>query len=166
MSSPAIDELVAARTVDWTDDERAALARMIATLRPSPRHVRDILDWLDDIATRAGDRAGAVLAEPGLVRLLDARGSAPDRLKRWKETLRRLRYPRLVAREAEATSLVRAMALGPAVRIQLPPALEGGAVTVTITAATETEFTAALTRLDKSLRAGEITRLFALLDEL
>lgn len=166
MASDAIDTMVAARTVDWTSDEHVALARLIATLRPSPRHLRDILDWLDDIGTRAGQRPSAVLADPVLVRLLAARGSAPDRLKRWKEALRRLRYPRLAAREAEAGALVRAMALGPGVRIQLPPALEGGAVAVTVTAASADDLGASLTRLDASLRAGDIARLFSLLDEL
>ncbi len=166
VASAAITEMIDARTADWSDHECVALGRVVDVLRPSPRHLRDILDWLDDIATRDAGRPGAVLADPGLSRLLAARGSAPDRLKRWKEALRRLRYPRLVAREAEATTLIRGMALGPAARIQLPPALEGGALTVTLTVTSADALAQALARLDTSLRAGDIARLFGLLDEL
>jgi len=166
VASAAIDALIAARTADWSSDERATLHRVVEALRPSPRHLRDILDWLDDIAIRDAERPGAVLADPGLTRLLDARGSAPDRLKRWKEALRRLRYPRLVACETQAAALIRAMALGPATRVQLPPALEGGALTVTITATSADGLLDALARLDTTLQAGDIARLFSLLDEL
>ena len=166
MTSPAIDALVAARTGSWTEDERAALARVIAALRPSARHLTDVLDWLDDIGVRDGHRPGELLATPELARLLDARGSAPDRLKRWKETLRRLRYPRLVAREAEAAALIRAMALGPDVEVGLPAALEGGALRITITAASAETLAAALGRLDAGVRGGAMATLFGLLDEL
>jgi hypothetical protein len=158
------DELLAARTTAWTDDERAVLAEIVAALRPSPRHLADVLDWLDDIAARDGARAAAVLDAPSLVTALRGGGSPSDKLKRWKEALRRLRYPRLVAREQAFAAAARALELGRGVTIAPPAALEGGALTITIRAASAAELDAILDRLARARDAGDLGRLFALLD--
>jgi hypothetical protein len=165
MAGRALEALAAARTAAWTDAERAALAAVIAALRPSARHLADILDWLDEVAVRDGVRPAAVLADPELRRLAGARGSAPDRLKRWKARLRCLRYPRLAAREAAIAELVRALDLGAAVAVRAAPGLEGGALTVTVRARSAAELAGALERLRARLAGGALAPLFALLDE-
>lgn len=164
MSAPAVAALLAARTAAWTAAERAALDQVVAALRPSARHLTDVLDWLDDVAVRDGVRPAAVLARPGLEAQLRARGSAPDLLKRWKEVLRRERYPRLAAREDALAATVRGLGLGRAVRVQPPAALEGGVVTFTIAARSADELAEVLERLHAALAAGRIEALFALLD--
>jgi hypothetical protein len=158
------DELLARRTAAWTDSERDALTAVVAALRPSPRHLADMLDWLDDIAARDGVRPAAVLADPGLVAAVASAGSAPDRLKRWKERLRRLRYPRLAVRETEFAAAVRALDLGRAVAIAPPPAFEGGTITLTIRAGSAAELEVILAGLDERRRGGALAALFALLD--
>jgi len=157
------DELLAARTTAWTDEERAVMADVVAALRPSPRHLADGLDWLDDIGARDGVRPASVLAQPTLRAALAARGSAPDRLKRWKEALRRLRYPRLATRERDFAAAVRALDLGRGVAIVPAAGLEGGTVSVTIRAASAAELATVLDRLESRRRTGDLTRLFELL---
>ena len=156
---------LAARTAGWPDDARAALAALVAELRPSARHLRDVLDWLDDIAARDGTQPGAVLADPELCAIAAGQGSGPDRLKRWKARLRRLRYPRLAAREGTIAEHVRAMACGPAVTIAPPPGLEGGVVTVTVRVRSAAELADAVETLRQRIARGDVARLFALLDE-
>ena len=158
------DELLAARTTTWADAERAAIADVVAALRPSPRHLADVLDWLDDIAARDALRPAAVLALPALRKALLGGGSPPDQLKRWKEALRRVRYPRLVAREQELVSAVRALDLGRNVTVAPPAVLEGGVVTFTIRAGSAAELDAVLDALGRARTSGELARLFALLD--
>jgi hypothetical protein len=165
VSASATAALVATRTETWTEDERAVLEAIVAALRPSARHLTDVLDWLDDIAVRESIRPGTVLAHPALARALRIAGSAPDRLKHWKEALRRLRYPRLAAREQAIAAIVRGLDLGRAATVRPPSALEGGALTVTIAAASAAELTDALERLLAGAARGDIDRLFALLDE-
>jgi hypothetical protein len=155
--------MVDARTSAWTAAERAQLDEVIAGLRPSARHLADVLDWMDDIAVRDGARPAAVLAAPTLRAALAAHGSAPDRLKRWKESLRRLRYPRLVAREQAFREAARALDLGRGVAIAPPAGLEGGTISVTIRAASAAELEAVLDRFERCRHAGDITRLFDLL---
>ncbi len=158
------DELLAARTATWRDDERARLADVVAALRPSPSHLADVLDWLDDIATRDGARPAAVLTASALTAALASPGSAPDRLKRWKEALRRLRYPRLAMREQAFATAVRALALGRGVAVAPPPGLEGGTVTVTIRARSAIELGEHLDRLAAACREGTIAAIFDALD--
>jgi hypothetical protein len=157
--------VVAARTAGWEDAERATLQAVIDALRPSPRHLNDILDWLDDIAARDGTRPAAALAAPELQAILRARGAASDRLKRWKERLKRLRYPRLAARETTVADHLRALDLGPTITVTPPPGLEGDVVTVAIQARSTAELDAAISRLRDRIARGDIDRLFTLLDE-
>jgi hypothetical protein len=157
------EDVVAERTAAWTDAERTALAVVVEALRPSQRHLGDALDWLDDIAARDGVRPAAVLAAPTLAGALASPGSAPDRLKRWKEALRRLRYPRLVAREQAFAAAVRALELGRGVAIAPPAALEGGMVILTIRAGSAAELDAILVRLVGAGARGDLVRLFALI---
>lgn len=159
------EALMAARTAAWTADERATLVAIVAVLRPSTRHLSDLLDWVEDIAVRDQVTPAQVLADRALAAITRAGGSAPERLKRWKERLRRLRYPRLAAREAAIAELVRAMDLGAAVSLVPPPALEGGTVTIAIRARSTAELVQTLERLRAGVARGDIARLFALLDE-
>jgi hypothetical protein len=158
------DEVVAARTADWSESERAALAPVVDALRPSPHHLTDILDWLEDVAARDGVRPAAILATPSLQAALAFRGSAPDRLKRWKDALRRLRYPRLAVREQEFQAAVRALDLGRAIAITPPAAFEGGTITITMRAGSAAELDASLERLERGRRSGALARLFDVLD--
>lgn len=159
------DEMLATRTATWAADARGGIAAIVDALKPSARHLGDILDWLDDIAARDGTSPGATVDDPELRRILASGGSAPERLKRWKERLRRLRYPRLAAREQTIAAQVRAMDCGAAVTITPPPGLEGGTATVTIRARSAAELATALERLRERVERGDVERLFALLDE-
>ena len=158
------DAILAARTAAWAEGARAALAALVAELRPSAHHLTDILDWLDDIAARDGTPPGAILNDAALRAIASGGGSAPERLKRWKERLRHLRYPRLAAREHAIADQLRAMACGPALTIAPPAGLEGGVVTVTIRARTPAELTDAVETLRARIAGGDVARLFALLD--
>jgi hypothetical protein len=159
------DEILAARTAGWSADGRAALAAIVERLRPSAHHLGDILDWLDDIAAREGAAPEAPLGDAELRAIAAGGGSAPERLKRWKERLRRLRYPRLAARETAVAEQVRALACGPTMTVTPPPALEGGVVTITIRARSAHELGDAVETLRQRLARGDVARLFALLDE-
>ena len=154
------------RAASWTADERDALEAVIAALNPSARHLTDALDWLEEIAARDGTRPAAALADAELQAALHARDSAPDRLKRWKARLRRMRFPRLAAREAEIATALAALDLGDGVSVTPPFDLEGGTVTVTLRARSSAELAAAVERLRSSLQDGGLERVFRLLDEI
>jgi hypothetical protein len=90
-------------------------------------------------------------------------GSAPDRWKRWKEALRRLRYPRLAAREQAFRDAARALDLGRGASVVPPSNLEGGVVTVTVRIASTDDVADHVERLMKAQRNGAWSRLFDVL---
>jgi len=157
------DELLAIRTSDWTPAERAVLADIVGELRPSAHHLGDVLDWLDDIAARDGTRPASPLADPTLRAALAGSGSAPDRWKRWKEALRRIRYPRLVAREQAFREAARALDLGRGAVVAPPSDLEGGVVTVTLRIGSPGDVADHVERLMNAQRSGAWSRLFEVL---
>ena len=159
------DEVVAARTRAWSAEQRRTLAELVADLRPSPHHLGDALDWLEDIGARDGVHPASVLAAPALQAARATRGAPPDRWKRWKAALRRLRYPRLAAREQAFAAAVKALDLGRRVAIAPPADFEGGTVTITIQASTPAELAAALEGLERCRCDGDLAWLFALVDE-
>jgi len=160
-----LEGIIATRTGTWTNAERTQLETVVAALQPSARHLNDILDWIDDISARDQVPPATVLAAPALQTALRSGASAPERLKHWKEQLRRLRYPRLAARTDTVAATIRAMTLGPAITFAPPSDLEGGVVTITIRTRSSAELAAALERLRDRLAHGDVDRLFALLDE-
>jgi hypothetical protein len=160
-----LDALIAERTAAWSDVARETLVAAVASLNPSVRHLTDVLDWLDDIAARDGGPVGAPLGSPPLVAIVRGSGAASERLKRWKDALRRMRYPRLVERETALADAIAALRLGPDVTVMPPRDLEGGVITLTVRARTPAEVSTAVERLRAALEAGGLDRVFAVLTD-
>jgi hypothetical protein len=164
-SNPTVEAMLGARTADWACSDAEALRARVATLRPSARHLEEILDWIDDIAARDGCAPAVTLADTELQAALRAAGSGPDRLERWKARLRRMRYPRLVARESAIATAIAALELGAGILVTSPRGLEGGGVTITLRAASSGDLEVALDRLRRAVEESRFEQVFALLAE-
>lgn len=105
-----------------------------------------------------------VLDGPALARISsDPRLGRSDKLKRMKEELRRLRFPRLARLEDAIESRVREMKLGPLIQISFPPGLEGGGLTVQVKAASHAELERSARELAESLEKKAMKEIFELL---
>lgn len=93
----------------------------------------------------------------------DPRLGRGDKLKRMKEELRRLRFPRLARLEDEIQRRVQEMKLGPLIQISFPPGLEGGELTVQIKAASHAELEKSARELAESLEKKAMKEIFELL---
>lgn len=154
-----------ARWQTWTAEDQAALLTLARELQLNDNHLRDFLDWLEEIVLRDRCTVGAVLAGPEIQRQLRAKTARSEKLKAVKESLRKVRYPRLSRLEEDLRTAIKALDLGGRVRVSFPPALEGDEVTVTITARNAKELGDGLTRLRQRLEEGGFQKLFDLLDE-
>ena len=106
------------RWLGWKPKDRAALQDLAISLKASENHLRDMMDWLEEIALRDHIGIGDILAAKKFEELkTDPRLGRADRLKQIKEQLRRLRYPRLAATEEEIHKRVQALKLHPQIRI-------------------------------------------------
>jgi hypothetical protein len=142
----------------------AALLELVQELKAGENHFKDLLDWLEEIALRDGVNVAAILARDEMSRIVsDPRLGRNDKLKRLKDELRRLRFPRLAKIEEEIQRRVRAMKLDPGVSVTVPVSLEGGAVTVEIKAASHDELKRLIGDLLQLSEGEQMKQIFVLL---
>jgi hypothetical protein len=156
--SPRIE----ARWLALGDADRAALLILMQQIKAGENHFKDVLDWLEEIALRDGIGI-ASLVESLAATIDDPRLGRNDKLKRLKDELRRLRFPRLARMEDEIQRRVRELKLAPGVSLTVPVGLEGGSVTVKIQAESAEEMRARLQSLAGAAESGPMNEIFALL---
>jgi hypothetical protein len=153
------------RWLSWDAADGGALERLAFALKISENHLRDLMDWLEEVALRDRVSIQAVLNAKAVDDIAtDPRLGRADKLKRIKEHLRRLRFPRLAQTEDLIRAKIQALKLAPEIRLSVAPGLEGGNLRVEFTAANYDE----LKRLAEKLRQaaekslpGEIFELLA-----
>lgn len=124
------------RWLRWAPSDRDALEEIALSLKVSENHLRDMMDWLEEISLRDEVKIADLLASKVIVDLKsDPRLGRADRLKRVKEQLRRLRFPRLAAVEDGIREKIQALKLPTEIRLSVPPGLEGGRLQVEFSAA-------------------------------
>ncbi|OGQ77664.1 MAG: hypothetical protein A3F90_16940 [Deltaproteobacteria bacterium RIFCSPLOWO2_12_FULL_60_19] len=156
------------RTLDrWLalkEADAAALLALVQELKVGENHLKDFLDWLEEIALRDGVSVAAILARDEMSRVVsDPRLGRNDKLKRLKDELRRLRFPRLAKIEEEIQRRVRAMKLDPGLSVNVPAGLEGGAVILKIQATSYDEARRLTARLGDVMERAEMKEIFSLL---
>jgi hypothetical protein len=134
-------------------------------LRLGENQLRDVWDCAEDIAARDRCALAAVLAAPPVTRARRSSAGRSDRLKAVKATLRRLRYPQLVATEQRLAELVRQLELPRNVHVTLPDWLEGNTVRVDIVADSAHALASAAAALHAAATRPECAAVFSLLEE-
>jgi hypothetical protein len=129
------------RWLEWEPADRDALAEIAVGLKVSENHLRDMMDWLEEIALRDDAKIHAVLARPVIFSIkTDPRLGRADKLKRIKEQLRRWRFPRLAAIEDSIRVKIQALKLPSDIQVSVPAGLEGGRLLVSFSAGSQGEF--------------------------
>jgi hypothetical protein len=146
------------------EPDGAALLELAEALRMGENHLRDFLDWLEEIALRDGIAVRTVLGGEPIAKVLDdPRLGRNDKLKRIKEELWRLRYPRLAGTEEEIRRRLRELKLSPQIRMSAPVNLEGGALTVQLRAESQEELVRLARQLGEAAEKKGVAEIFQLL---
>ncbi len=153
-----------ARLQAWDEADQQALLTLAQELQLGENHLRDFMDWLEEIVLRDGGNIAALLGQREIQRPLTTKQSRNDKLKAVKDALRKLRYPHIARLEEELRESVKALDLGRQVRIAFPPAFEGDEVTVEIKARNVKDLAASLSRLQQRIDDESLQRLFDILD--
>ena len=152
-----------ARWLGLSEADREALLGLVRELKAGENHLKDILEWVEEIALRDGTGL-AVLLRDDLSRIAtDPRLGRNDKLKRLKDELRRLRFPRLARVEDEILRRVRALKLDSKSSVSVPAGLEGSAVTVKMQAASHDELKRLVGEMARAVETREMSEIFALL---
>ena len=153
-----------ARWLHWEPQDRDALCGLAVGLKIGENHLRELMDWLEEIALR--DRCGIhqLLTQKEMTDIgSDPRLGRADKLKRIKEQIRRLRFPRLSRIEDTIRARTQELKLPPAVRLSVPFGLEGGKLRVEISASTAQELKKLISQLAEAADRDSIKEIFRML---
>ena len=160
-----LSETTLARWQAWPATDQAALFSLLHDLQCGENHLKDLLDWLEEMSVRDEQTVAAILERRELRRVRAIPGSRNDKLKAVKTVLRRMRYPRLTRLEENVRQAVKALDLGRTGQLSFPTDFEGDEVTLTLTARNVHELRDGLSRLQQRLDDGRFQRVFDALDE-
>lgn len=148
----------------WDQPARDALLRLATPLKLGENHLRELMDWLEEIALRDQTKIAEVLARKSITDLeSDARLGRADKLKRIKEEIRRLRFPRLAQVEDSIRTRIQELKLHPQIRVSVPPGLEGGRLQVEFSASSADDFQAVIAKLADAAGKDAVREIFGLL---
>ena len=154
-----------ARWQAWPATDQAALFSLLQDLQCGENHLKDLLDWFEEIAVRDEQTVADILGRRELRSARATPGSRHDKLKAVKTVLRKIRYPRLTRLEENVRQAVKSLDLSRAGQVSFPPDFEGDEVTLTLTVRNVHEFRDVLSQLQQRLDDGRFQRVFDALDE-
>jgi hypothetical protein len=120
-------------------DALAVLA-VAQELRLRTGQLLNVLELLDEIGVREGERAASILVRDELRRTIRGAGSRPQRASAFIDKLREIRYPQLSHTRGELEGAVAAMRLPRGLTVVLPRDLSSDELMVRLTARTASEF--------------------------
>jgi len=153
-----------ARWLGWEPPASAALCRLALELKIGENHLRDLMDWLEEIALRDDRAIDTILADRVIADIqTDPRLGRADKLKRIKEEVRRQRFPRLAQTEDELRARIAALKLQPEITLSAPIGLEGGRLRVEFSASSQQELKRLTAKLADAANQEAVREAFALL---
>lgn len=153
-----------ARWLAWEQPDRDALYRLAFALKIGENHLRDLMDWLEEISLRDGLHARQILANGAVPDVeSDPRLGRADKLKRIKEQVRKLRFPRLAQTEDSIRARIQELKLQPGIRLTVPAGLEGGRLRIEFDASSQDELQRLIARLADATAKEAVREIFAML---
>ena len=152
------------RWLSWDQSDRDALSGLVFALKIGENHQRDLMDWLEEIALRDQSKIQELLTSDAIRNIeSDPRLGRADKLKRIKEQVRRLRFPRLAHTEDLIRARIQELKLHPEIKVTVPLGLEGGSLRVEFAAANQDELKRQIAKLTEAAEKDSIAKIFALL---
>jgi hypothetical protein len=150
--------------LDWEQPDRDALFRLAISLKVGENHLRDLMDWVEEIALRDQSKIQEILASKPITDVeSDPRLGRADKLKRVKEEIRRLRFPRLAQTEDSIRVRIQELKLHPEIRLTVPPGLEGARLQVALSASSHDELKRLTVKLANAADKDIVREIFGLL---
>lgn len=149
------------RWLNLPESDQSALLDLAHGLRIGENHLRDFLDWAEEISLRDGLSLCKIIKGESIEPIWsDPRLGRGDKLRRIKEAMRRQRFPRLMQMEREIQKRIRAMGIGSQIQFSVPSGLEGGTLTVHLSSTSEADLRKLVGELGELLERSEIKEIF------
>lgn len=144
---------------------RAALLALVVPLALNDNNLRDVLDFLEDIAARRDTVVAEVIESAEIAALRRRDMGRSDRIRELKSCLYRLRYPQLSAALQRIEELRRSLHLPNRVLLELPENLEGDELTITMKAGSAQQLRDLVAATARAFERDEIETIFAVWQE-
>jgi hypothetical protein len=150
--------------LSWDQPDRDALFGLVVELKISENHQRDLMDWLEEITLRDQCKIQELLTGKVMKDIeSDPRLGRADKLKRIKDQVRRLRFPRLAHTEDLIRARLQELKLHPEIKVSVPVGLEGGSLRVEFSATNQDELKRQIAKLTEAAERDSIAKIFDLL---
>ena len=152
------------RWLSWDQADRDALCQLAISLKIGENHLRDLMDWLEEIALRDQSEIHALLRGKVITEIeSDPRFGRADKLKRIKEQVRRVRFPRLAQTEDSIRARIQELKLHPEIKVTVPPGLEGGSLQVEFSASNHQQLKSQIAKLAEAANSDSLAEVFGIL---
>jgi hypothetical protein len=152
------------RWLGWDPLARNALFCLAVDLKIGENHLRDLMDWLEEIASHEQLKIEEILTSKPIIDLAsNPRLGRADKVKRIKEAIRRRRFPRLTQTEDAIRARIHELKLHPEIRLKVPSGLEGGRLEVELGASSHDEFKKLVIKLADTATDNRVREIFAIL---
>jgi hypothetical protein len=152
------------RWLSWNRQDRDALYDLAAGLKVGENHLRDLMDWLEEIEVRDQCKIHEILGKEAIAEIeTNPRLGRADKLKQIKDQIRRLRFPRLSQLEDSIRVRIQELKLPVAIRVSVPPGLEGGNLHVEFSASTVEELKRFVAQLAEAAGKDSLKDIFHML---
>jgi len=152
------------RWLKWSPSDRDALFQLASKLQIGENHLRDLMDWLEEIALRDQSEIQALLHAEAIEGIeSNPRLGRADQLKRIKEKIRRARFPRLAQAEDSIRARIQELKLHPEIKVTVPPGLEGGSLQVEFSASSTEQLKRQIAKLAEAANNDPLGEIFGIL---
>jgi hypothetical protein len=152
------------RWLSWDKQDSEPLFRIVLNLKVGENHQRDLMDWLEEVALRDRCNIREILNGKIITDIeSDPRLGRADKLKRIKDEIRRLRFPRLAQTEDSIRARIRELKLPAGVSVSVPAGLEGGKLQVNFYSSTQDQLKYQLNRISDAADSDSMCDIFQLL---
>ncbi|MFZ5517251.1 MAG: ParB/RepB/Spo0J family partition protein [Candidatus Zhuqueibacterota bacterium] len=143
--------------LDLSLDDRKNVFQLFQQLKIGKNNQKEVLRLLIDISNRDEMPVSRIIDQPAFARIMtDEKLTLPVKANLVKESLKKLRYPRLSQAEMQFDLLKKKMKLPPTIRLSPPPYFEGDKFSVEFSFRNKSEFERALKILNSMAEEKEL----------
>lgn len=152
---------MAARIAEFSPATQAALLEVLRPLRTTPNKLSELLTLIREIAARDGLTVEEVLQRYQLLSVVaDPTVAAPEKVAALRQTLRGVRLPALVQRQAEFANLIQNLELPTMAKVTTDPYFEDQRIKLECQFKAPEEVEVLIQRIQEAFREQKWSRLF------
>ncbi len=148
----------------WGEQSRSAAEHLLDTLRPGVNKCRELLEWIDETATKDGEPPQALLNREAIQKPLnDAELSTPNKFEAIHKQLRLWRFPVLTDLQKQVYRAIDQLKLDGKIKLRIPENFEGDQFKIELNFSSREELVAQveqLFRASDSDALDELIRIF------